>query len=46
MKEILERQVQKEKFWMIDEEFLLNIGACIGDLMLAKVICMTEHRFE
>ena len=43
MKELLETQVKKERFWEIDEEFLLEIGTCIGELMFAKLKVMSEH---
>ena len=43
MKELLETQVKKEKFWEIDEDFLLEIGTCIGELMFAKLKVMSEH---
>ena len=43
MKELLETQVKKERFWEIDEEFLLEIGTCIGELMFAKLKVMTEQ---
>ena len=29
MKGLLETQVKKERFWEIDEDFLLEIGTCI-----------------
>jgi len=38
MKRILENQIAKEQFWMIDEKFLLDIGSCIGELMFHKII--------
>lgn len=37
MKNLLEVQVSKKEFWIIDEGFLLEIGRCIGDLMFAKI---------
>jgi hypothetical protein len=40
MKQILEEQLAKEQFWLIDEQFLLDIGSCIGDMMFCKII---EH---
>ena len=43
MKDLLETQVKKEKFWEIDEDFLLEIGTCIGELMFAKLKVMSEH---
>ena len=43
MKELLETQVKKERFWEIDEEFLLEIGTCIGELMFAKLKVKTEQ---
>ena len=43
MKELLETQVKKERFWEIDEDFLLEIGTCIGELMFAKLKVMSEH---
>ena len=43
MKELLETQVKKERFWETDEEFLLEIGTCIGELMFAKLKVMSEH---
>ena len=43
MKELLETQVKKERFWEIDEEFLLEIGTCIGELMFAKLKVMSEQ---
>ena len=33
----------KERFWEIDEEFLLEIGTCIGELMFAKLKVKTEQ---
>lgn len=38
MKRILEAQIAKEPFWLIDEKFLLDIGSCIGELMFHKII--------
>lgn len=38
MKELLEQQMKKERFWVIDEEFLLDIGTCIGELMFTKIV--------
>jgi hypothetical protein len=38
MKRILEAQIAKEQFWLIDEKFLLDIGSCIGELMFQKII--------
>ena len=43
MKELLETQVKKERFREIDEEFLLEIGTCIGELMFAKLKVKTEQ---
>lgn len=44
MKELLEGQVKKECFWKIDEDFLLDIGTCIGELMFAKLnIVLAEN---
>ena len=43
MKGLLETQVKKERFWEIDEEFLLEIGTCIGELMFAKLKVKTEQ---
>ena len=43
MKRLLETQVKKERFWEIDEEFLLEIGTCIGELMFAKLKVKTEQ---
>ena len=43
MKELLETQVKKERFWEIDEDFLLEIGTCIGELMFAKLKVMSEQ---
>ena len=43
MKELLESQVKKERFWETDEDFLLAIGTCIGELMFAKLKVMTER---
>ena len=40
---LLETQVKKERFWEIDEEFLLEIGTCIGELMFAKLKVKTEQ---
>lgn len=40
MKQILEQQLVKEQFWLIDEEFLLDVGSCIGEMMFRKII---EH---
>lgn len=40
MKQILEEQLAKEQFWLIDEQFLLDVGSCIGDMMFCKII---EH---
>ena len=39
---LLDGQMQKEHFWEITEDFLLDIGTCIGDLMLAKILVMAE----
>ncbi len=44
MKELLEKQVGKKEFWMIDEDFLLEIGRCIGDLMLAKIMMLSGDK--
>lgn len=43
MKGLLETQVKKERFWEIDDEFLLEIGTCIGELMFAKLKVKTER---
>ena len=40
MKQILEEQLAKEQFWLIDEKFLLDVGSCIGEMMFRKI---TEH---
>ena len=40
---MLETQVKKEKFWEIDEDFLLEIGTCTGELMFAKLKVMSEQ---
>lgn len=37
MKKLLEIQLNKKEFWIINEDFLLNIGTCIGELILAKI---------
>lgn len=42
MKGLLETQVKQTRFWEIDEDFLLQIGTCIGELMFAKLKIMTE----
>ena len=36
MKKLLEIQLNKKEFWIINEDFLLNIGTCIGEIMLVK----------
>ena len=41
--DLCKTQVKKEKFWEIDEDFLLEIGTCIGELMFAKLKVMSEH---
>lgn len=38
MKKLLEQQVAKDQFWMIDENFLLDIGTCIGQMMFHKIV--------
>ena len=38
MKQILEEQLAKEQFWLIDEKFLLDVGSCIGDMMFRKIV--------
>ena len=38
MKQILEQQLTKEQFWLIDEKFLLDVGSCIGEMMFRKII--------
>ena len=43
MKELLKGQVKKECFWKIDEDFLLDIGTCIGELMFAKLNILAEN---
>ena len=43
MKELLESLVKKERFWETDEEFLLEIGTCIGELMFTKLKVKTER---
>lgn len=43
MKELLEGKMQEEQFWMIDEEFLLSIGTCIGELLFAKLRVMSKE---
>ena len=43
MKGLLETQVKKERFWEINEGFLLEIGTCIGELMFAKLKVKTEQ---
>lgn len=37
MKKLLEIQLNKKEFWIINEDFLLNIGTCIGEIMLVKI---------
>ncbi len=44
IKELLEKQVGKKEFWMIDEDILLEIGRCIGDLMLAKILVKSGYK--
>lgn len=44
MKELLDKQMGKREFWIIDEDFLLEIGRCIGELMLAKIIVMAGYK--
>lgn len=46
MKELLEAQLRKADFWMIDEDFLLSIGTCIGDLMFAKFMVIKNHGWD
>lgn len=46
MKDLLENQTAKKEFWMIDEDFLLDIGRCIGELMLAKFILNSQHMLD
>ena len=38
MKTILEQQIAKDQFWLIDENFLLSVGACIGKMMFHKIV--------
>lgn len=44
MRDILVDQLTKERFWMIDEDFLLNVGRCIGEMMFIKVIEMSGSK--
>ena len=37
MKQILEKQISKAQFWLIDEQFLLDIGSCIGEMLFCKI---------
>jgi len=37
MYEILSAQLNKKDFWLIDEDTLEAIGACIGDMMAEKI---------
>ena len=46
MKALLEKQVRKERFWIIDEGFLLEIGRCIGEMMFAKIMYRAHHMFD
>ena len=46
MKEQLYAQVARKEFWMIEEETLLKLGRCIGNMMLAKIILMSQHAFD
>ena len=46
MKELLEKQMAKEQFWIIDEDYLLEIGSCIADMIFAKTILLSQHRFD
>lgn len=46
MKALLETQVRKEGFWIIDEGFLLEIGRCIGEMMFAKIMYRAQHMFD
>ncbi len=43
LKELLEKQMGRSDFWMIDEGFLLGVGRCIGELMLAKIMVMAGY---
>lgn len=38
MKRILEVQMAKEQFWLIDDKFLLDVGYCIGEMMFNKIV--------
>lgn len=46
MKAVLQEQVNKERFWIINEDFLLEIGRCIGEMLFAKVKYTAHHRFD
>ena len=46
MKELLEAQLKQERFWETNEDFLLEIGICIWELMFAKFQIMSEHDYE
>lgn len=43
MKGLLETQVKQVRFWETTEDFLLQIGTCIGELMFAKLKVKCEE---
>ena len=45
MKKLLEIQLNKKEFWIINEDFLLNIGTCIGELMLVKIKELSRNAY-
>lgn len=43
LKKLLDAQINKERFWETDKDFLLEAGTCIGELSLAKLVLLSEE---
>ncbi|MBR1382411.1 MAG: hypothetical protein IJ555_15385 [Ruminococcus sp.] len=46
MKNLLEEHLGKPRFWEIDETLLTQFGECIGEMMLAKIMLLSDYREE
>lgn len=43
IKDIVEEQLNKEHFWEIDDDFLLDVGMEIGNMMFSKALVLSEE---
>ena len=46
MKDMLEAQMQKERFWEINEEWLETIGQYIVDMMNSKAFMLAYDEYD